>query len=56
MREMQEALAAHEGCNLYGSLPVPRVAGDIHVTANTQSGMILRQARGQRARLTFRRV
>ena len=40
---MDEAIAAQEGCRLYGSLPVPRVAGDFHVSVNAQGMQALRQ-------------
>jgi hypothetical protein len=43
MREMQDAIVAHEGCQLYGSLPVPRVAGNFHLSVNAQSFHIMRQ-------------
>lgn len=43
MREMQEAVAAHEGCRLYGSLPVPRVAGDFHVSVSASGYQIVRE-------------
>lgn len=50
MRDMQEAIAAHEGCELHGKLPVPRVAGNFHLSVHAQSFYVLRQVRSFPAR------
>jgi hypothetical protein len=55
MREMQDAIIAHEGCQLYGSLPVPRVAGNFHLSVNAQSFHIMRQVRAHVAPHAARR-
>ncbi|GJP41144.1 hypothetical protein CLOM_g828 [Closterium sp. NIES-68] len=41
--DVQKAMAAGEGCQLYGHLAVERVAGNFHVSVHGQSYMVLQQ-------------
>ncbi|CAI6003386.1 unnamed protein product [Closterium sp. NIES-65] len=41
--DVQKAMAAGEGCQLYGHLSVERVAGNFHVSVHGQSYLVLQQ-------------
>ncbi len=56
LREMQEAIVAREGCQLYGSLPVPRVAGNFYLSVNAQSFHVMRQVQASAAQLNTSHV
>jgi hypothetical protein len=43
---LNQAMDAHEGCNLAGWLDVQRVAGNFHISVHAEEFLLLTKARG----------
>ena len=51
MNALNQAMDAHEGCNLAGWLDVQRVAGNFHISVHAEEFLLLTKARRARPRL-----